>query len=72
MINYFQELYHIDMIHSWMIGDTTTDIKTGKNAGLKTILVQTGEGGNDKKFNVKPDILCEDLYHAVKAILRIK
>lgn len=36
------EKYGIDLAGSWMIGDRLTDIKTGMNAGTKTILVQTG------------------------------
>ncbi|HET8670612.1 MAG TPA: HAD family hydrolase [Candidatus Saccharimonadales bacterium] len=34
--------YEIDLSNSWMIGDRLTDIRTGINAGTKTILVQTG------------------------------
>jgi D-glycero-D-manno-heptose 1,7-bisphosphate phosphatase len=34
--------YDIDLSGSWMIGDRLTDIQTGINAGVKTILVQTG------------------------------
>ncbi len=34
--------YDIDLSESWMIGDRITDVETGINAGLKTILVQTG------------------------------
>lgn len=51
-----QEKYHIDLSESWMIGDTTTDIMTGKNAGTKTVLVLTGEAGCDEKFNVTADM----------------
>ena len=36
------EKYEIDLANSWMIGDRLTDIRTGINAGTKTILVQTG------------------------------
>lgn len=34
--------YNINLAESWMIGDRLTDVKTGINAGTKTILVQTG------------------------------
>jgi D-glycero-D-manno-heptose 1,7-bisphosphate phosphatase len=30
---------NIDLSHSWMIGDGLTDVKTGKTAGCKTILL---------------------------------
>ena len=64
--------YNIDLKHSWFIGDTTMDIKTGINAGTKTILVNTGEAGLDKKYNVVPDYNFENLLQAVDFILSIK
>ena len=64
--------YNIDLKQSWFIGDTTMDIKTGINAGTKTILVNTGEAGLDKKYNVVPDYNFENLLQAVDFILSIK
>lgn len=55
-----------------MVGDTTVDIQTGKNAGLHTALVLTGEAGNDKKYDVTPDLVCKDLWEAVEMILKYK
>jgi D-glycero-D-manno-heptose 1,7-bisphosphate phosphatase len=34
--------FDIDLSQSWMIGDRTTDVMTGVNAGTRTILVKTG------------------------------
>lgn len=65
------ELFNIDLSQSWIIGDTTVDIQTGINAGLKTVLVLTGEAGKDKKYDVKPDLICENLLEAVKKIAEI-
>jgi len=53
--------YDVDISKSYFVGDKTSDVLAGKNAGLKTILVKTGKGGKDLKFNVKEDILCTDL-----------
>lgn len=64
------ERYNIDFSRSWYIGDTTTDIQTGKNAGMGTILVQTGEDGKDEKYRVSPDYVAMDLMDAVTYILR--
>lgn len=64
------EKYNIDFSRSWYIGDTTTDIQTGKNAGMGTILVQTGEAGKDEKYRVSPDYVAMDLMDAVTYILR--
>lgn len=61
--------YNIDLPSSWYIGDTTVDIQTGKNAGMKTILVQTGESGKDEKYDSKPDYIAANLLSAVTHIL---
>ncbi len=59
---------NIDLAQSWLIGDTTTDLQTAKNAGLKSILVRTGAGGRDGKFDASPDFVCNDLRQAVDII----
>lgn len=69
MIKEATNKYNIDLKKSYLIGDTTTDIMTGKNAGLKTILVQTGLGGQDGKYNVEADYKVPDLYKAVTKII---
>jgi histidinol-phosphate phosphatase family protein len=61
--------FNIDTENSWMIGDSTTDIQSGKNAGLNTALVLTGEAGRDGKYNVCADLVCENLSDAVCKIL---
>lgn len=64
--------FNIDTKESYMVGDTTVDIQMGKNAGLKTILVLSGEGGRDKKYAVKSDYVCRDLREAVNIIVNDK
>lgn len=61
--------FNIDLQRSWIIGDTTTDIQTGKNAGTNTALVLTGDAGQDGKFAASPDLVCENLLEAVEKIL---
>ncbi|QAT41914.1 HAD-IIIA family hydrolase [Aminipila luticellarii] len=69
MIQECVEKYNIDLSQSWFVGDTTTDIQTGKNAGMRTVLVQTGEAGKDGKYeNTLPDMTCTDLLDAVRRI----
>ena len=63
------EKYNISLEDSWMIGDTTMDIECGRRGGLHTILVKTGSGGSDGKYDVTPDYVCEDLGAAVDVIL---
>jgi histidinol-phosphate phosphatase family protein len=60
---------NISKEESFMIGDTTTDIQTGKNYGIRTILVKTGYKGLDKKFSVKPDYIFHDLKEVVNFLL---
>lgn len=64
------EKYNIDLSQSWYIGDSTMDIQTGLNAGMKTVLVKTGIAGQDGKYDAKPDLVAEDLLEAVRIILQ--
>lgn len=64
------EQFNISLKSSWIVGDTTRDIMTGKNAGLKTILVQTGKSGHDGNFDVKPDAVCGNLSCSIDYILK--
>ena len=58
----------INLNQSFIIGDSTRDILTGKRAKLKTILVKTGYAGQDGKYNVKPNFIAGNLSEAVKII----
>ena len=69
LINRAVNDYNIDVHNSWFIGDSTIDIKTGKNAKLKTILVNTGECGKDNKYKVEADYIACDLLDAVRIVL---
>lgn len=64
--------YNLDLEQSWFIGDTTVDIQTGINAGLKTALVLTGEAGNDGKFEVQPDLISKDVLEVMNLIGGLK
>lgn len=61
--------FNIDLAQSWMVGDTTIDVQTGVNAGVHTALVMTGDAGQDKKYEVTPDLVCTDLAQAVEKIV---
>ena len=60
----------VDISRSFMIGDQTWDILAGKRVGCKTILVQTGYGGKDGKYEVDPDYVAADLKDAIHFILK--
>jgi len=59
---------NVDLKQSWLIGDTTTDLQTAKNAGVKAILVRTGYAGKDNKHPAQPDYVCDTLAEAVAKI----
>ena len=71
MITGAAKKYDIDLDNSWFIGDSTVDMKTGENAGLQTILLKSGVGGKDKKYEIKPDHTFKDLLKAAKFIKKI-
>lgn len=69
MIEEAARRYNIDLDQSWIVGDTTMDIQTGKNAGIRTALVLTGEAGKDNKYAVQPDITGNNLLDVIEKIL---
>ena len=62
--------FNIDLGESWFIGDTTTDMLTAQRAGLRSIMVETGEAGCDGKYVLRPDFVVKDLLAAVNFITR--
>lgn len=57
---------NIDLARSWFIGDATSDIQTAKNAGMGSILVETGVAGRDHRFAAEPDYSFPDLLGAAE------
>ncbi len=53
--------FAVDMEMSWMVGDRASDILTGKNAGIRTILLESGYGTAGLEFEVEPDYVFRDL-----------
>ncbi len=64
--------FNINVKNSFLVGDKTSDIKTGENAGCKTILIKTGYAGKDKQYKITPGFTVKNLYEAVKLILNGK
>ena len=60
--------YNIDLSQSYMVGDSTMDLEMARNAGVKSVLVNTGFAGNDGKYSRKCDIEAKDLLDAVEKI----
>lgn len=64
-----EKKFSIDLKKSFVIGDKKADIKMGKNAGCKTILVLTGNGMKERDTS-RPDYIAKDLIDASKWILK--
>lgn len=62
----------LDLANSFMIGDMTSDVAFGKNAGCKSILLETGASGKDGLYDVKPDYTAKSLSDAADFILKEK
>lgn len=57
----------LDLSRSWMIGDKALDIECGKNAGVRTILVETGYG--KRVSGCKPDHRVPTVVEAIRIAL---
>jgi len=75
MIKKAADEFNIDIRSSYAVGDKYTDVEFARNAGCMAIMVKTGYGkgeleifGNDWKD--RPDCVAEDLFDAVRWILR--
>jgi len=69
--------FDFDTKKSFMIGDRNSDIEFGKNAGITTILVLSGDGENDflqkrNEWEQKPDFVVKDLTVALKLIEKLE
>jgi len=69
MILEAQRDHGLDLARSYLIGDKSSDVDCGRNAGVKTILVQTGYGA--EAGDCGADWIAHDLSHAVKIILGV-
>jgi len=62
----------IDLKNSVLIGDTTQDVETGRRAGVRTILVETGHGGKDPwQYDATPDWKAKNLLEAAQKWLKV-
>ena len=59
----------IDTSSSWVVGDKDLDVELGLNAGLRTILVETGYGLEHRKIlKRKPELITANLLEAARYI----
>ena len=69
MVEMAAQAMNIELAQSWMIGDSTVDIAMAARAGLRSVLVATGEGGHDGKWQAVPTLRAADLREAVDLVL---
>lgn len=62
--------FNIDFSNSFIIGDSTSDVETARQAGITPVLVRTGYGGTDRQYQLGTVRAYDDLLGAVKAIVR--
>lgn len=70
MIDEAVKKYNINLSKSYMVGDSTMDLETARNAGIKSVLVNTGFAGNDGKYDRSCDIEADNLFDAVEKIIK--
>jgi D-glycero-D-manno-heptose 1,7-bisphosphate phosphatase len=64
----------LDLERSFMIGDRYSDVRAARAAGMRSVLVCTGDGAEEMaKYagieGTQPDFVADNLLHAVDAIL---
>lgn len=67
LISRAEKDFNLDLSKCIMIGDGEIDVKTGKNAGIPTVLVKTGI---QEDVSVAPDYYAEDLLSAVNIFIK--
>ncbi|HUU89706.1 MAG TPA: HAD family hydrolase [Phycisphaerae bacterium] len=69
MLEEARDRFGLDYSRCFLVGDTTRDIQTGVNAGCRTVLVATGYGGRDGRYDATADFSASDLADAVDIVL---
>lgn len=66
--------FNIDISKSYLVGDSVSDILCGKNAGVKTVLIGTGEGKDSlsilQKENNFPSFVAMNFLDAANFIIK--
>ncbi|MFN5805202.1 MAG: HAD hydrolase-like protein, partial [Opitutia bacterium] len=56
----------LDLSLCWMVGDRWRDVDCGRNAGVRTIFIETGRA---EPLRARPDFVVRDFTAAVSVIL---
>lgn len=69
LLNEYLMTNTLDKENSFVIGDETGDIKLAENLGIKSILLKTGKGGSDNKYEVTPTFNATNVLEAARIII---
>ncbi|MGA7705715.1 MAG: HAD-IIIA family hydrolase [Solirubrobacteraceae bacterium] len=59
----------LDLETSWMIGDTDADVRAGKAAGCRTVLIECAGSAHKRMGDASPDLLASDLADGAARLL---
>jgi D-glycero-D-manno-heptose 1,7-bisphosphate phosphatase len=59
----------IDLVRSWMIGDTDADVLAGQSAGCQTVLIEHRASAHKREGDVRPVAVASTLAAAVELLL---
>lgn len=62
------QMFDIDMNKSYMVGDRAGDIIAGQNAGVRTVLLESGYGMARLEEKVTPDYVLDDLRDVIRIL----
>ncbi len=68
LLNRAMEDYPIDKGRSYMVGDRAADILAGQQAGMRTILLESGYGTSRLEEDVRPDYILNDLRDVISIL----
>lgn len=68
MIEKACKYFPIDIEKSYMVGDRASDILLGQNAGLTTVLLESGYGTKRLEQEVTPDYILKDLREIISIL----
>jgi len=68
MLKQLGQKWHVDYLHSFMVGDRSGDIHAGEATGVRTFLVDRPYSKSDQ---CRPDFRVHDLSHATQIILTL-
>ena len=70
MLEQAEKDFYIDKNMSWIVGDKWTDVKTGNNFGIKSILIQSKNKSSDtNNCSAQADFITNDILEAAKFII---